>query len=86
MPRDLDQPIRQILVFGAWVVGCATTRIEVWKTTGGYEHYTTLHSVAAAKGDGELTGGVCDIAASVGQKYSPAAAGRVGADLEREHG
>lgn len=60
LPQDLDQPIKQILIFGAWVVACAQTRIEVWKSSD-FEHYTTLHSAASTKGDNELTGGMCNM-------------------------
>lgn len=58
LPSDLQQPIKQILVFGSWVVACSTTRIEVWKATT-FEHYTTLYTMATRKGDNELTGGIC---------------------------
>ncbi|KAI1324010.1 WD domain-containing protein [Xylariaceae sp. FL0255] len=58
LPADLDQPIRQILVFGSWIVACCATRIEVWKTAT-LEHYTTLFTMASKKGDNELTGGIC---------------------------
>ncbi|KAH8884846.1 Utp21-domain-containing protein [Thozetella sp. PMI_491] len=58
LPADLDQPIKQILVFGSWLIACASTRVEVWKS-GTLEHYTTIHSVAGKKGDNELTGGIC---------------------------
>ena len=57
LPSDLDQPIKQIIIFGSWIVACAQTRLEVWKTST-LEHYTTIFSVAAKKGDNELTGGV----------------------------
>ena len=60
LPDDLDQPITQILVFGSWMVGCARTRLEVWKTAT-LEHYTTLHTVAGAQGANEITGGVCNM-------------------------
>lgn len=60
LPADLDQPIRQILIFGSWIVGCCQTRIEVWKTTT-LEHYTTLHTVASKPGDNEITGGLCNM-------------------------
>lgn len=60
LPSDLDQPIRQILIFGSWIVGCGRTRIEVWKSTS-LEHYTTLHTVASKMGDNELTGGICNM-------------------------
>lgn len=57
LPSDLDQPIRQILIFGSWIVACCLTRIEVWKTAT-LEHYTTLHTVASKPGDNEITGGI----------------------------
>ncbi|CAK7199757.1 rRNA-processing protein utp21 [Sporothrix eucalyptigena] len=58
IPRDLTEPIRQILIFGAWIVGLAKTRIEVWKSTT-LEHYTTLQPTASTPGGNELTGGMC---------------------------
>ncbi|CAK7241069.1 MAG: rRNA-processing protein utp21 [Sporothrix thermara] len=58
MPRDLAEPIRQILIFGAWIVGLAKTRIEVWKSTT-LEHYTTLQPTASTTAGNELTGGMC---------------------------
>ncbi|KAK4214407.1 WD repeat-containing protein 36 [Rhypophila decipiens] len=58
LPTDLDQPIKQILVFGNWIVACALTRIEIFKSNT-LEHYTTIFSVSSKKGDNELTGGVC---------------------------
>ncbi|KAI1102280.1 WD domain-containing protein [Jackrogersella minutella] len=58
LPPDLHQPIKQILVFGSWVVACGLTRIEVWKSAT-FEHYTTLFTMASTKGDNELTGGIC---------------------------
>lgn len=60
LPTDLHQPIRQILIFGSWIIGCCSTRIEVWKTAT-LEHYTTLFTVAAKPGDNEITGGVCNM-------------------------
>lgn len=60
LPADLDQPIRQILIFGSWIVGCCSTRIEIWKTTS-LEHYTTLYTVASKPGDNEITGGVSNM-------------------------
>ncbi|KAI1095779.1 WD domain-containing protein [Rostrohypoxylon terebratum] len=58
LPSDLRQPIKQILVFGSWVVACGLTRIEVWQSAT-LEHYTTLFTMASNKGDNELTGGIC---------------------------
>ncbi|KAK5653900.1 hypothetical protein OQA88_7825 [Cercophora sp. LCS_1] len=60
LPVDLDQPIRQILVFGNWIVACALTRIEVWKSAT-LEHYTTIFPVGAQQGANELTGGICNM-------------------------
>ncbi|CAJ2513552.1 Uu.00g016710.m01.CDS01 [Anthostomella pinea] len=58
LPLDLEQPIKQIVIFGSWILACSLTRIEVWKTTT-LEHYTTLFTMASKKGDNELTGGIC---------------------------
>ncbi|XXG98453.1 hypothetical protein Hte_004777 [Hypoxylon texense] len=58
LPTDLREPIKQIVVFGAWVLACGLTRIEVFKTAT-MEHYTTIFIMASQKGDNELTGGIC---------------------------
>ncbi|KAI1342387.1 WD domain-containing protein [Xylariaceae sp. FL0016] len=58
LPLDLQQPIKQIIVFGSWILACSLTRIEVWKTAT-LEHYTTIFTMASNKGDNELTGGIC---------------------------
>ena len=60
LPSDLDQPIKQILIFGSWIVACAKTRVEVWKLAD-LQHYTTIHPVSTVNGDSELTGGVCNM-------------------------
>lgn len=60
LPADLEQPIKQLLIFGSWIVACAQTRIEVWKSAT-LEHYTTIFTAAAKKGDNEITGGVCNM-------------------------
>ncbi|KAI9050573.1 hypothetical protein LZ554_005734 [Drepanopeziza brunnea f. sp. 'monogermtubi'] len=60
VPADLEEPIKQILIFGTWIVGCCSTRIEVWKS-GTYEHYTTLYPTAAPKDGNELTGGITNM-------------------------
>ncbi|KAI2624145.1 WD domain-containing protein [Hypoxylon sp. NC1633] len=57
LPPDLQEPIKQIIVFGSWVIACSMTRIEVWKTAT-MEHYTTLFGMASRKSDNELTGGI----------------------------
>ncbi|KAI2637177.1 WD domain-containing protein [Hypomontagnella submonticulosa] len=58
VPSDLREPIKQIIIFGSWIVACGLTRIEVWKTIT-LEHYTTLFTMASKKHDNELTGGIC---------------------------
>ncbi|KAG9229251.1 Utp21 specific WD40 associated putative domain-containing protein [Amylocarpus encephaloides] len=60
VPAELKQPIKQLLIFGAWIVGCGTTRMEVWKSAS-YEHYTTLYPTATHKGKNELTGGITNM-------------------------
>ncbi|KAJ4165276.1 hypothetical protein LMH87_006914 [Akanthomyces muscarius] len=57
LPDDLDEPIQQILIFGTWLIACASTRIEVFKSAT-LDHYTTIHTMAAANDDNEITGGV----------------------------
>lgn len=58
MPEGHDENIRQLLVFGSWIVGCGSSRIEVWKSST-LEHYTTLSSPLYGKIDNEeiLSGG-----------------------------
>lgn len=60
MPEDLNQSVRQILIFGTWIVASCLNRIEVWKSTN-YEHYTTLYPTTAVKGGHELTGAICNM-------------------------
>lgn len=54
IPEDLDQPIKQILALGSWIVACCQTRIEVWKSET-YEHYTTLYPTASTEAGRDLT-------------------------------
>ncbi|KAI5868447.1 WD domain-containing protein [Durotheca rogersii] len=58
LPPDLQEPIKQILVFGSWIVACCLTRIDVWKTAT-LEHYTTITTMTSNKDGNELTGGIC---------------------------
>ena len=62
IPEGLDEPIKQLLVFGSWIVGCCSTRIEVWKSAT-YEHYTTLTSIRSREGIRKdvLSGVICSI-------------------------
>ncbi|EXJ58229.1 hypothetical protein A1O7_05654 [Cladophialophora yegresii CBS 114405] len=50
------QEIRQLIVFGSWIVGCGTESIEVWKTES-FEHYTSISTGSR----GSLTGQVCTL-------------------------
>ncbi len=61
-PAENDEPIGRILIFGAWIVGCCSTKIEVWKSSS-YEHYTTLRSPFSSKqGVGNhFTHNICNI-------------------------
>ena len=52
------QEIRQLLVFGTWIVGCGDDAIEVWKSDT-YEHYTTIASVG--QGEAFFTGRICNL-------------------------
>ena len=65
LPSDLQQPVKQILIFGTWIVACCMTRIEVWKSVAFeniiYEHYTTLFTTTSPKGGNELTGGISNM-------------------------
>ncbi|PNY28110.1 U3 small nucleolar RNA-associated protein 21 [Tolypocladium capitatum] len=60
LPPDFAEPIRQILVFGTWIVAAASTRIEIFKSVT-LEHYTTIHTMAAGKGGNEITGGITNM-------------------------
>ncbi|KAG9240923.1 Utp21 specific WD40 associated putative domain-containing protein [Calycina marina] len=60
LPEDLNEPINKIMIFGTWIVGCCTKRIEVWKSAT-YEHYTTLFPTSAPQGEHELTGGIVNM-------------------------
>ncbi|KIW08096.1 uncharacterized protein PV09_01034 [Verruconis gallopava] len=53
------ETISQILPLGAWIVGCAQTRIEVWSSAT-FEHHTTIH-VAQGRIRATISGGVCNM-------------------------
>ena len=57
LPGDLNEPIQQIISLGAWIIACASTRIEVFKSAT-LEHYTTISTMSAAGGGNRITGGV----------------------------
>ncbi|KAF2145143.1 uncharacterized protein K452DRAFT_316250 [Aplosporella prunicola CBS 121167] len=60
LPRGCDENIKQITVFGAWIVGCGSTRIEIWKSAT-LEHYTTLTAPRLGGAGSLLTGGICNM-------------------------
>ncbi|KAL2761170.1 hypothetical protein ACRALDRAFT_1059169 [Sodiomyces alcalophilus JCM 7366] len=76
LPDDINQPIQQILVFGSWIVGCASTRLEVWRTDT-LQHYTTLHTVATNKGGNEITGGIVNMPTYINKIFVGRKDGRV---------
>jgi len=63
MPKnDLAEPVSRIVIFGSWIVGCCSSRIEVWKSAN-YEHYTTI-TPSSSWGSGSvkaLSGCVCNM-------------------------
>ena len=61
-PAGQSEPINRLIVFGSWIVGSCSTRIEVWKSTT-YEHYTTLTpSISRKAGHGGIiSGGICNM-------------------------
>ncbi|KAI9790853.1 MAG: hypothetical protein M1835_000703 [Candelina submexicana] len=61
-PGGLLEPVKQIMVVGSWIVGCCSTRIEVWRSEN-YEHYMTLTPLASrtASSEGVLTGLICNM-------------------------
>ena len=61
-PPGLSESINQLVIFGSWIVGGSSTRIEVWKSAT-YEHYTTLTPTIPRKaGQGRiLSGGICNM-------------------------
>ncbi|KAF2191079.1 Utp21-domain-containing protein [Zopfia rhizophila CBS 207.26] len=56
LPRDMKENITQFLVFGEWIVGCCSTRIEVWKSST-LDHYTTLQGASSSP----LSGSICNM-------------------------
>jgi U3 small nucleolar RNA-associated protein 21 len=62
MPADVAEQITQLLVFGSWIVGYGSSRLEVWKSET-YEHYTTLVPVRTSRSGSAsiLIGGVCNM-------------------------
>ena len=61
-PLGLSESVNRLIVFGSWIVGSCSTRIEVWKSTT-YEHYTTLTPTIPRKAgqEGILSRGICNM-------------------------
>lgn len=61
-PSGKSEPVRQIIIFGSWIVGCRLNRLEVWKSAT-YEHYTTLLSSGSrnSRGTNALSGVICNM-------------------------
>ncbi|KAI9790613.1 MAG: hypothetical protein M1816_004945 [Peltula sp. TS41687] len=60
MPRGPQESIKQLLIFGSWIVACCENQILVWRSTS-YEHYTTLvpSGLRTGKNKGTLSGAMC---------------------------
>ncbi|KAL8707686.1 MAG: hypothetical protein Q9220_007348 [cf. Caloplaca sp. 1 TL-2023] len=62
IPVDLEEAVEEIIVFGSWIVGRCSTRVEVWRSST-YEHYTTI-TPSSSRGSidqSTLSGGMCNI-------------------------
>lgn len=55
-PRGGSESITQLLVMGEWLVGCGSSKVEVWRTTS-LEHYTTLQGASSSA----LSGSICNM-------------------------
>ena len=62
IPQGLDESVKQLLIFGSWIVGCCSTRLEVWKSST-YEHYTTIRTTRSGVENrrDELSGVICNM-------------------------
>jgi U3 small nucleolar RNA-associated protein 21 len=56
VPSGLSEPIQSLKIFGSWIIGCCSSRIEVWKSAN-YEHYTTIYPSSTL--GGQLSGVLC---------------------------
>ena len=57
IPNGHSEPIRSLLVFGSWIAGCCSSKIEVWRSAT-LEHYTTITPTGPG---GMLTGDICNM-------------------------
>jgi U3 small nucleolar RNA-associated protein 21 len=78
MPPSLLEPIKQLLVFGSWIVGCCDKSIHVWKL-GSHEHYATLtgSSPQMATEAQVFTGTICNMPTYVNKIFAGRADGYV---------
>ncbi|KAI2477237.1 WD repeat containing protein 36 [Pyrenophora tritici-repentis] len=56
LPRGGIERITRLVVLGEWIVGCGSTKIDVWRTAT-LEHYTSLQGASAS----ELSGCICNM-------------------------
>ncbi|CAI6340600.1 unnamed protein product [Periconia digitata] len=56
LPRGTAENFTRLLAFGEWIIGCASSTVEVWKSST-FEHYTTLQSASSSP----LSGCVCNM-------------------------
>lgn len=60
-PSQRPHPLKRLLIFGSWIVGCSSSQVEVWKSAT-YEHYTTLRpTLSKDLGGDELSGAICTL-------------------------
>ena len=59
VPEGDKGHIKRLIVFGSWIVGCGSRRVEVWRSST-YEHYTTITPSGLMNATGSvLTGHIC---------------------------
>lgn len=78
IPPRLSQPIRQLLVFGSWIIGCCDEAIHVWKLAS-YEHHATLTGSTSqvATEVPIFTGAICNMPTYVNKVFVGRADGHV---------
>ena len=54
LPLGGIENITRLVVLGEWIVGCGTSKVDVWKTST-LEHYTTLQGASSSKLSGCIT-------------------------------
>ncbi|KAL6705769.1 rRNA-processing protein utp21 [Coniothyrium glycines] len=56
LPRGGIERLSKLVVMGEWIVGCGTSKIEVWRTAN-LEHYTSLQGASSSA----LSGCICNM-------------------------